>query len=220
MSTEQSSTRKVFIVEDHPVFRAGLSELLDVADGLAVSGYAETVEEATEMLDRLRTESDLVVLDLSLPDGSGLELLKTMRSREIDVPVLVVSRHDEGLYATRCLQAGAQGYVAKGMDPEEVVQAAAEVLDGRLAVSEEVRDHALRQVTGSKGENGPLGVLSDRELEVFEFVGRGFSTGEIAERLSLSSKTVHTYRQRIREKLGLERQGELVRRAVKWIEDA
>ena len=220
MSSRKSSARKVFIVEDHPVFRAGLSDSLGVADGLAVAGYAETVEEATEMLDDLIRKADLVLLDLSLPDGSGLELLKTMRGREIDVPVLVVSRHDERLYATRCLQAGAQGYLTKEVDPGEVVQAARDVLDGRLAVSDRVRDQVLRQVTGTTGEDGPLGALSDRELEVFEFVGRGFSTHDIAERLSLSTKTVHTYRQRIREKLGLDRQGELVRRAVKWIEDA
>lgn len=221
MSTEQSSTRKVFLVDDHPVFRAGMSDLLEMREGLTISGYAQTVEEATELLEELVKESDLIILDLSLPDGSGLELLKTMRSREIEVPVLVVSRHDERLYATRCLQAGAQGYVTKGAEPVEVVQAATDVLDGRLVVSDDVREQALRQVTGTSGEEeGPFGVLSDRELEVFEFVGRGFSTGEIAERLSLSAKTVHTYRQRIRDKLGLERQGELVRRAVKWVEDA
>lgn len=221
MSEKTPSTRRIFIVDDHPVFRAGLTDLLEMREDLCVAGYAETVEEARVALGELGENSDLVILDLSLPDGSGLELIKHIRSLDVEVPVLVISRHDEGLYATRCLQAGAQGYVAKEADPTEIVDAASDVLEGRLAVSDEVREQALRQVTGtSGGEEGLLGVLSDRELEVFEFVGRGFSTADIADRLSLSTKTVHTYRQRIREKLGLERQGELVRRAVKWVEDA
>lgn len=215
-------THRLLLVDDHPVVRAGLAELIENESDLAVFTEASGVEEALTELDERRDELDLVLLDLSLPDGSGLELLKDIRSRGWSVPILAVSRHDELLYAIRCLRAGAQGYVAKDRDPSDLVDAVRRVLDGDIVVSDEIRDRLLRQVTSSpaSAEGNPLEGLSDRELEVFEFLGRGLATAEIADRLSLSPKTVHTYRQRIKDKLGLERQGELIRHAVKWIEDA
>jgi DNA-binding NarL/FixJ family response regulator len=209
---------RILIVDDHPLMRKGLALTLSAEPDLEVVGQAADAEEALSVFDKLKP--DFVLIDISLPGMSGLELLKHLLALNPDLLTLVVSRHDEALYAERSVRAGAKGYVMKLEAGDDIVQAVRHVLRGGIYMSEELKDRLLfGAAVGRKAPlQSPLEVLSDRELEVFEMTGRGLPTREIAERLHLSVKTVESYRARIKQKLNIETGTELLQQAVQWVE--
>jgi DNA-binding NarL/FixJ family response regulator len=209
---------RLLIVDDHPLMRKGLALTLSAESDIDVVGQAADAEEALSVMDKLKP--DLVLIDISLPGMSGIELLKHLLALNPDLLTLVVSRHDEALYAERAVRAGAKGYVMKLEAGNEIVQAVRHVLRGGIYMSDELKDRLLfGAAVGRKAPmQSPLEVLSDRELEVFEMTGRGLPTREIAERLHLSVKTVESYRARIKQKLNIETGTELLQQAVQWVE--
>jgi len=214
-NTEKS---KILIVEDHPIFRMGLRELINQESDLTVCGQAESVQEARKALVHLNP--DLVIVDLSLKDSSGFDLIQDISTRSSRIPVLVLSMHDESLHAQRCLRAGARGYVMKQEASVSVAKAIRRILKGYLYVSEKVSSRLMETMVKHPDamRKSPLDHLTDRELEIFQMIGRGLCTGEIADRLHLSTKTVGTYRERIKAKLGFAGGMDLVRYAVIWVE--
>jgi len=213
-----SLTTKILLVDDHPLLRTGLALTLDDEPDFQVVGQAADAEEALDVVDRL--DPDLVVVDLSLPGMGGLELVKHLQTIRPQTRTLVVSRHDESLYAERAVRAGARGYVSKLEAGEKIVEAGRAGIRGGIYLSEDVEDKMLfGAAAGRDPMASPLEVLSDRELEVFEMTGRGVETKEVAERLHLSVKTVESYRARIKTKLGLTNSTELIAHAVRWVED-
>jgi DNA-binding NarL/FixJ family response regulator len=214
-NNEKSS---ILIVEDHPIFRMGLRELINQQEDLSVCGQAESVQEAKMVL--MNVNPDLVIVDLALKDSSGFELIQLICSRSGNkIPVLVLSMHDEFLHAQRCLRAGARGYIMKQEASVSVVKAIRRILKGYLYVSEKVSNRLLETVVSHPGamHENPMDHLTNRELEIFQMIGRGHHTGEIAERLHLSAKTIGTYRERIKAKLGIVHGMDLVRYAVLWV---
>jgi DNA-binding NarL/FixJ family response regulator len=209
---------RILIVDDHPLMRKGLALTLSAETDLEVVGQAADAEEALSVFDKLNP--DLVLIDISLPGMSGLELLKHLIALNPDLLALMVSRHDEALYAERAVRAGAKGYVMKLEAGDDIVQAVRHVIRGGIYMSDELKDRLLfGAAVGRKAPlQSPLEVLSDRELEVFEMTGRGLPTREIAERLHLSVKTVESYRARIKQKLNIETGTELLQQAVQWVE--
>lgn len=207
----------VYIVDDHAIVRYGLRQIFEREPDFCVCGEADNVTQA--LLDIPKSSPDLIVTDLSLDGRSGLELTQQLAAHHPNLPVLVMSMHDEQLYAHRVLAAGARGYVMKRSSFVQVVEAAREVVAGRIYVSEPIRE----QIQASEHVNGcfsgPLGVLTDRELEVFRLIGQGYAPRHIAEYLNLSVSTIEVYRERIKEKLGLESSPLLLRFAVRWCKD-
>ncbi len=210
--------KKILIVDDHPLMRKGLALSLEAESDLTICGQVADAEEAMDALEKL--DPDLAIVDISLPGMSGLELIKHMQALRPELRTLVVSRHDEALYAERAIRAGARGYVMKLEAGEMIVKAVRRVLAGGIYVSEEINERLLLGLAAGRQElaQSPLEVLSDRELEVFELTGRGLGTREIAERLHLSVKTVESYRARIKDKLNLKTAAELMQHAVQWVE--
>jgi DNA-binding NarL/FixJ family response regulator len=207
--------RRVLIVDDHPIVRRGLSSLLGDEANVVVCGEAEDVEDAMDLVDS--THPELVVVDISLKTGSGLRLLSEMKARFPNVKTLVWSMFDEKLYAERALRAGALGYINKRESIDHVVDAVNRVLDGEIYLSEPMTRGLLERVSGGGDLHAdPVGRLSNRELEVFELIGRGNTTQEIARSLHLSPKTVEAHRERIKLKLDLRNAAELNQRAVQW----
>ena len=209
---------KIFVVDDHPVMRRGYSYLIGAEMDMEICGEAESARGALEQMGE--ASPDLALVDLTLKGMGGLELIKRLQAQYPNVRVLVVSMHDETLYADRALRAGARGYIMKDEVESAIVKAIRRILDGGVYVSDALSTKILLQYTGAvpgKGES-PLDRLSDRELEVFESMGRGYGTREIAERLALSPKTIDSYRSRIKDKLAIDRNSELTRRAVIWVE--
>ncbi|HKL89323.1 MAG TPA: response regulator transcription factor [Salinibacter sp.] len=207
------------LIDDHPLMRKGLARTIENEVDLNVVGQMSSAEEALEKIEDLAPA--LAIVDISLPGMSGMELIKHLQSRTPDIKLLVVSRHDETLYAERCIRAGAKGYVMKQEAGDVIVQAIRKVLNDRIFVSEEINERLLQSMAEGGRERimqSPLEVLSDRELEVFELTGKGSSTREIAERLHLSVKTVESYRARIKDKLNLSSGNELMKHAVQWVE--
>lgn len=210
-------TASVFIVDDHPIVREGLAELINREKDLHVCGQAESGEQAMDAAFRLKP--DIFVIDLSLQDVSGLSLIKDLRGRSVEAPILVLSMHDENLYAERALRAGAQGYIMKREAPTKVIDAIRLVLKGEVYLSTELAARVMQRLVGSRGpaEIPSVTRLSDRELEVYSLIGQGLKTREIAGKLNLSVKTIETYREHIKEKLGLRNATELVQSAIKWV---
>ena len=209
----------IVLVDDHPLMRKGLARTIESEVDLDVIGQMSSAEEVLEDIEELAP--DLAVVDISLPGMSGMELIKHLQSRTPEIKILVVSRHDETLYAERCIRAGAKGYLMKQEAGDVIVKAIRKVLNDRIFVSEEINERLLQSMAQGGRERimqSPLEVLSDRELEVFELTGRGSSTREIAERLHLSVKTVESYRARIKDKLNLDSGNELMKHAVQWVE--
>jgi DNA-binding NarL/FixJ family response regulator len=208
---------RVFLVEDHPVTREGFAQLLNYQTDLQVCGQAGTAGQALTAIATLKP--DLVIVDISLAGTSGIELIKDLASQDPILRILVLSTHDELLYAERALRAGARGYVMKHEPTEQVMTAIRQVLLGEVYLSERMRNRVLEKVT--KGVSAVIASnvdqLSDRELQVFELIGEGRSTGQISASLHLSVSTVETYRAHIKEKLGLQNATELVQHAVEWI---
>lgn len=210
----------IYIVEDHAVTRMGMVQLFDSEPTLSVCGEASSAPAALGEIEQL--QPDLVVVDLSLEDSSGLELIKQISERWAHIPVLVISTHEEMVYAERVLQAGARGYVMKRESPGLLIEAVQTVLKGRRYLSAPVTDMLIGRVVGGGAPSSPdeLGALTDREMEVFELLGRGFTRSAIAEKLSLSPKTVDTYRERLKEKLGAPTTAKLVQRATLWLQES
>lgn len=217
MKARQLSWRLI-LVDDHPVVRRGVRHALEAEKTLHVVGEAADAGEALQMF---RAEKpDLVVTDISLGRGSGLELVKQLRGESGDVKIVVFSVHDEELYAERALRAGADGYVRKNEPADRIVDAVRTVLSGGTALSSNMTGRLVQQAVRSNG-GSPGGVegLSDRELEVFQLIGSGLSTRKIAEQLCISIKTVETHRENIKHKLDVANASELVRYAVAWVEN-
>lgn len=211
--------KKVLIIDDHPILREGLERIIDVEDDFSVCGSAGSVGEALAQVEK--TGPDLVITDLSLPGRSGLELIKDLKATRPELPVMVVSMHDEMIYAERVLKAGGRGYLMKGAFPGELVKAMHLVLEGEVYASQAVTNHFLQTLSAGKGQaksGYPLDRLTDREMEVFDLIGQGKGNQGIAARLGISPRTVDAHRVHIREKLGLSDGTALTRYAVRWIE--
>ena len=211
----QTQTARVVVVDDHPIVRRGLIELINDNDDLEVCGEAADVGSALEVLTELKP--DLALIDLSLGDGHGLELIKSIRAAELTCKMLVVSMMDEALYADRVLRAGASGYLRKEQATDNIITAIRQILDNKIYLSPSATARVLNQVaTADAPAKSPVETLSDRELEVFELLGEGVASREIAARLHLSVKTVETYREKIKAKLNLKNGSELTRHAIHW----
>jgi len=209
---------RILIVDDHPLMRKGLIMSLSDDPEFEVCAQASDAEEAMSLVES--ENPDLVIVDISLPGMSGLELIKQLHAIRPELFTLVVSRHDESLYAERAIRAGARGYVMKLEAGDVMTKAVRRVLSGGIYVSEEINEKLLMGMAAGHTltNHSPLDVLSDRELEVFELTGKGFGTREISERLHLSVKTVESYRARIKTKLNLSTASELMQHAVQWVE--
>ena len=207
---------RVMIVDDHPVVREGFARFINGEPGMRVC--CQEAGAADAFACYCKNKPDVALIDLSLEEGSGLELIKDIKSQDADAKILVISSHDEDLYAERCLRAGAMGYIGKQQAADKVVDAIHHVLDGNLYLSDRVSSKLLRRATGNATDNDRTGIdaVSDRELQVFELIGQGKSINEIAEHLSLSPKTVETYRAHLKEKLNLESSHQLAREAFMW----
>lgn len=213
MSTE--GKRTVVIVDDHPIVRQGLAQLISHENDLEVVAEAGDARTGIEAVRNLAP--DAVIVDLMLKDSSGIELIKEIKATSPEARILVVSMHDEAVYAERALRAGAHGYIMKQEATNDVLNALRKVLSDDVYVSKEVVSRMLRRMVGG-GPGAGIDRLSDRELEVFQWIGHGLSVGEIAEKLKVSPKTIETYRAHIKEKLGLASATDVLRVAVTWLE--
>ena len=210
--------KRVLLVDDHPIVRQGLAALIDQQPDLEVCGQAESAADALKLVKGARP--DVALVDLSLKGTSGLELLKDLKIRHPELATIVVTMHAESLYAERVLRAGARGYVAKQEATEKVLTAIHRVLNGELYVSSETTERMLRRVVGGgTGPATPEELLSDRELQVFQLLGIGRATRQIAKELHLSIKTIETYRANIKKKLNLGDGLELLQHAVRWAQE-
>lgn len=211
--------KRIIVVDDHPMMRKGLAMTLAAEHGFEVVAQLERAEEVIQQYESL--SPDLAIVDISLPGMGGLELVKHLVSMDPGLKILVVSRHEETLYAERVIRAGAKGYVMKMEAGDVLLKAVRKVLKGGIYVSEEVSEKLLMGMARGQKDitQSPIDLLSDRELEVFELTGKGNSTREIADKLHLSVKTVESYRARIKTKLNLENATELMMHAVKWVEN-
>lgn len=212
-----ASKVRVFIIEDHPITRQGLKALINQQLNLTVCGETDSPTDALEQVSAL--QPDLAVVDVSLKGTSGIELMKSLRERCPAMIMLVVSMHDEALFAERALRAGAMGYVMKNEAGDKIAVAIQHVLRGELYLSSKMKDRVLHRFVSKKNEGlvFAMDTLSNRELEVFELIGNGFSTRQIADKLNLSSKTIDSYREHLKLKLGLENGAELMRHAIQWV---
>ena len=213
-----AARKRILIVDDHPMMREGLAALITAQPGLAVSGQAADAREAMRAIESIRP--DLVLMDISLPGKSGLEAIKDIQAVAPGLAVLVLSMHEETLYAERVLRAGARGYVMKQEGGKRIMEAIRAVLEGKVFVSEKMSARIMDAFTGHHAKGGATTVagLSDREFEVFQLIGQGRSTKEIATQLHISVKTVEVHRVNIKARLHLTTSPELVHYAVRWVE--
>ena len=217
-STIRKGKARVLLVDDHPILRKGLAQMINMEQDLTVCGEAEEAGKAFELVGTL--QPDVAVVDISLKTGNGIELVKNVKARYPELPILVLSMHDESLYAERALRAGSLGYIMKEEATEQVLVAIRRVLKGEIFLSEKMKSRMLQQLT-SGGRNkvvvSPIENLTDRELEVFRLIGEGRSTRQIAGELHLSVRTVEAYREYIKSKLNLRNATELVQHAFHWV---
>jgi len=207
----------VVIVEDHPMFRERLGHLIEKADDLIVRGEADNIRDGFALIKRIRPS--IAIIDITLKGSNGLELLKDLKAHEIDVPVLILSMHDESLYAERALRAGARGYITKHEASANVMVAIRQVLKGDIYLNPHFVSEIMTKLMGGRRPDvAPIDRLADRELEVFELIGRGLTTREIGAQLRLGITTVDTYRARIKEKLKLENAARLRLEASRWMQ--
>lgn len=210
--------KRILIVDDHPFMRAGIAQLIEKQPDLQVSGEAGDPAEAMRLLSKIPV--DLILTDITMPGRSGIEFIKDVQALHAGLPMLVVSMHDEVIYAERVLRAGARGYIMKEAGGENLLAAIRQVLAGQAYVSPRVSAQILDHMSGRRprGSSSPIQKLTDREFEIFQMVGHGKSTRDIAQQLGLSPKTVDVHRANIREKLGMKDVTALVRHAVRWVE--
>ena len=208
--------RTVFIVDDHPLVREWLTNLINQQPDLVVCGESESAPQAFAAIGAC--QPDAAIVDISLKDSSGIELIKSLKQSHPAVAVLVLSMHEESHYAGRALRAGAKGYVMKRETTRKVIEAIRRILEGKLYVSEALADVLAAHFADEKkgGNRSPIEQLSDRELEVFDMLGRGLGTRQISETLGISLKTVQAYCARMKEKLNLDSGTELLREAIRW----
>ena len=208
---------KVVLVDDHPITRQGMKVLINQQPGLEVCGEADSAPRAIEMIEKL--QPDLAIVDITLKTTSGIELTKSIRVQAPQVQVLIISMHDETLYAERALRAGAMGYLMKHEASEKVLTAIQRILHGELYLSDKIKEKMLHRFVNHKGDEMifPIDTLSDREMEVFQLIGNGYSTRQIAAKLNLSVKTIDSYREHLKLKLNLESGSDLVRYAIQWV---
>ena len=215
----QATKSRIVLVDDHPILREGLSRMINQEHDLQVCGQAADAGEALQLTAALRP--DLTMVDLTLHDMNGLELIKGLRSRFLKMRILVLSMHKETLYAERALRAGANGYLMKQEPPETVLAAIRKVLRGEVYLSDVMASRLVVELTQGHGKpfTSSVSQLSDRELEIFELLGRGHGTRQIADRLSLSIKTVESHREHIKVKLQLDNATELAQHAFEWVKN-
>ena len=211
--TDTLETR-IMLVDDHPLVRRGLTELISDEDDLTVCEQVPSAEEALHVFGEAKP--DLVIVDISLPGMSGLELIKRLRTRDPSIKILVSSMHEESLFAERALRGGANGYVNKEEATENVVDAIRKILNGEVYLSEEMTQKMVSGVISGEATKSVVETLTDREFEIFRFIGSGLTARDISEKLHLSIKTVESHRDHIRHKLNLANSNELVCYAVKW----
>jgi DNA-binding NarL/FixJ family response regulator len=218
--TTRPKAIRILLVDDHPIVRDGLAEAINHEPDLTVCATAEDRPEAMEAIER--TQPDLAVIDLMLKNSSGLELIKDVHVRWPKLLILVVSMHDETLYAERVLRAGARGYITKQQATRDILLAIRKVLGGGIYLSEKTASTVLSRLTSQPqaASDSIADRLADRELQVFEMTGRGLNTREIAEHLRIDMKTVDTYRTRIKEKLDLESTSDLLKLAIRWNQES
>ena len=210
--------KRLILIDDHPIMRHGLAQLLRMEEGLEVCGEAGSAREGLEAVERL--QPDVAIIDLTLPDKSGLDLLKDIHAMFPATRCLVLSMHDESLYGERALRAGARGYIMKEAAADHLVSAVRKVLAGGIYVSDGMAARMLEQMSGARGKGGAAGTdtLTDREIEILDMIGNGTATKIIAERLGISPRTVEAHRAHIKEKLGITDGAALVKYAVQWVE--
>src|SRR5262249_1172788 len=217
-ATKSERTKRIVIIDDHPLFRRGLEQLINSSDD-AFNVCGEASDAAAGMDVIRQSKPDLAIVDLSLPGPNGIELIKNIRAEFQKLPVLILSMHDESLYALRALRAGAQGYVMKQEALENVIIAIREVLAGRPYLSNDMSSKLIINfASGKKDQADQTDRLSDRELEILELIGKGRDVREIADALRISAKTVETHRAHIKEKLNLKNARQVTRFAVQWLE--
>jgi len=208
----------VLLVEDHPMFRERLASIISKRGDMAVCGEADNVQDALRCAERLHP--NIAIVDISLRGSNGLDFLKDLKARGIDLPVLVLSMHDEAIYAERVLRAGARGYITKYEASSEVMAAIEQVLNGHVYLSRQMTSRMLGLFADAKkGDPRDVSALTDRELDVFQRLGRGETARDIASALHVGITTIDTYRARIKEKLGLKNGNELQRRAMEWAQE-
>jgi DNA-binding NarL/FixJ family response regulator len=213
-----NSVKHVYIVDDHPLIRRGLRHLFEQEPNLTISGEANSIEQA--LVEMRRQPADVVIVDISLPEGNGLDLIKRLHALSPGLPVVVCSMHDERFFAGRALNAGARGYVSKLDAPEYLVAAVKAALAGRIYIRKELAaDEVQNYLSDDVGSQfrSPVEALTNRELEVFEQIGSGYGTAQIAEHLNLSVKTIETHRLHIKQKLKLTTSAELSHHALHWV---
>jgi DNA-binding NarL/FixJ family response regulator len=215
---EQSKAKnvRVVLVEDHLMFREWLGHMLSKGGTISVCGEADNIADGIEIIRK--TKPDIAIVDLTLRGSSGLELIKNLKALGIEVPVLVLSMHDEELYAERVLRAGGRGYISKHEASSTLIEAVEKILGGEVYLPGKITSQILQRLAGGGAAKPPgLTLLADRELEVFQLIGRGYNTRRIAEQLHLGESTVETYRGRIKEKLGIRTAAELYQHAALWV---
>ncbi|QSA96113.1 response regulator transcription factor [Methylococcus sp. EFPC2] len=215
-STE--SKARILIVDDHPIVRQGVAQLINSQPDLHLCCEAENAEQAFAAMEACR--HDLAIVDISLPGLSGIELIKALKQRYGDFPVLVISMHEESVYGERALRAGAKGYIMKQEAIQSILQALRQILDGGIYLSPSMQTLILSGLTGNRGANGehPVASLSDREFEILHLMGMGLTTNQIARQLNRSIKTIETHRAAIKIKLGIPSSSQLFKFAVQWVE--
>jgi DNA-binding NarL/FixJ family response regulator len=215
---DKKDATRVLIVDDHPLLRKGVGQLIGQERDLVVVGEAEDAQNAITAIEN--TKPDVALIDITLNGTSGIELLKNVKARFPKLKMLVLSMHDESVYAHRALRAGACGYIMKQEGSERVLTALRKVLQGEVYLSERLGSRMLHSLVNNRASltRSPVEELSDRELEVFSLIGQGHGTRAIAERLHLSIKTIESHRAHIKEKLGLQTAAELVHHAIQWVQ--
>ncbi|MEZ0327018.1 MAG: response regulator [Fimbriimonas sp.] len=210
-----TKTSRVLLVEDHAMFREQLAQLISQEFGMEVCGQTDNIRDALTMARNV--QPDIAIIDITLKGSSGLELLKDWKAQGMKFPTLVLSMHEESLYAERVLAAGARGYITKHENSETLLRAIQRVLEGKTYLSDEMMENLVGKMAGRNAATSPVERLADRELEVFQLIGAGRTTREIAESLNLGMTTVDTYRTRIKDKLGLSSGTELIKFASRWV---
>ncbi len=205
---------KIFVIEDHPIVIKGLSQVINKQENLIFCGSTSSAKNCFSLIGELAP--DLVTVDLSLKDGSGLELIKNLVNEFPDIKILVISMFDENIYALRCIKAGAKGYIMKEKLTKDFIKAINTVLQNKIYLSEAISEKLINEKLGGENKRDEIELLSDRELEIFKLIGEGLTTEEIAEKLNIGIKTVETYKSKIKDKLELKNFTQLIKAAVEW----
>lgn len=210
---------RIFIVDDHVILREGLTLIINLEEDFEICGEAEDAAEALRLIGEL--QPDLAIVDITLKESSGIELVRDLKSIEYNIPVLILSMHDESFYANRAIKAGARGYIMKQETSKNLANAIRKIMAGKIYLSEKMTDQMLTSLSSPQKEPmlSLVGQLSNRELEVFELIGQGLSTRQIAKNINLSNKTIGAYKENIKQKLGLKGAAELARHAFDWFEN-